>query len=79
MGPRNLSAQRMFEELAREHRPECAFRGRSARDFRNWKRRTLPRVLATLGGFPRRVPPRDEVVFIPTDRQEYQTQKVISR
>jgi hypothetical protein len=57
---RNLSAQKMFEELAREHRPECAFRGKTRRDFTAWKKKTLPRVAACLGGFPKKVPPRPE-------------------
>ena len=62
MKQRNLSPQRMFELLAAEHRPECAFAGRSPRDFAAWKRLTLPRVLATLGDFPPRVPPRPELL-----------------
>lgn len=60
MRSRNLSAQRMFEELAREHRPACAFAGADARDFAAWKKKTLPRVMATLGDFPPKVAPEPE-------------------
>lgn len=59
---RNMSAQEMFHKLALEHRPECAFRGRNRRDFSAWKRKTLPRVLATLGEFPRKVPLRPQLL-----------------
>jgi len=59
---RNLSAQRMFEQLAREHRPTCAFQGTRPADFETWKRETLPQVMATLGDFPERVPPEPELL-----------------
>ena len=55
---RNLSPQQMFIRLAAEHRPECAFRG----NFAAWKKKTLPRVLATLANFPKKVPPRPQLL-----------------
>jgi len=58
---RNLSPQRLFMELAARHRPECAFEGSGAADFRRWQQQTLPRVLATLGDSPARVDPRPEL------------------
>jgi dienelactone hydrolase len=57
---RNLSAQKMFEQLAREHKPQCAFRGRNKRDFQSWKRKTRPLVNACLGDFPGKVRPNPE-------------------
>lgn len=56
MSFRNLSPQAMFERLAQDHRPECGFSARADGDVAAWKARTLPRVLATLGESPRRVP-----------------------
>jgi hypothetical protein len=58
---RNLSPLEMFQRMAAEHRPVCAFTGTSAEDFRRWKSETLPRVLATLGDRPPRVPPNPEM------------------
>jgi dienelactone hydrolase len=62
MTVRNLSPQLMFERLAQEHRPECRFRGRTPAQFRRWRAATLPRVLATLGDAPRRVPPNPQLL-----------------
>ena len=53
---RNLSPQAMFEQLALAHQPTLRFAGRTREDFAAWKDRALPRVLATLGDFPARVP-----------------------
>jgi hypothetical protein len=52
----------MFLGLAAEHRPEFKFAGRNRRDFAAWKKRALPRVLATLGDDPPRVPPRPQLL-----------------
>jgi dienelactone hydrolase len=62
MSVRNFSPMTMFERLAAENRPACAFRGKTPRDFAAWKKRSLPAVLATLGDRPARVPPRPELV-----------------
>ena len=59
MAFRNLSPQRMFEELASRHVPECSFR--RGVPFARWKRQTLPKVLDTLGAFPGRVPANAEL------------------
>ena len=55
---RNLSPQAMFERMAREHRPTAGFeRAREAGEsFAQWKARTWPQVLATLGDWPVRSP-----------------------
>ena len=62
MSLRNLSPQHMFQALALEHRPACRFAGKTRADFRRWHQRTWPRVLATLGKFPPRVPPRPQLL-----------------
>lgn len=56
MSFRNLSPQAMFEKLALEHRPQYQFAGHSREDFEAWKEVALPKVLATIGEFPQRVP-----------------------
>lgn len=62
MTVRNLSPQQMFVELAARHVPACRFDGKTRRDFGAWKRRTLPKVLATLGESPAPVPARPELL-----------------
>ena len=59
---RNLSPQRMFIDLANDHKPECRFRGRDRKAFNAWKRKTLPKVLATIGDDPPRVAPDPELL-----------------
>ncbi len=56
MSFRNLSPQVMFEKLALEQRPEFSFDGQSREDVDAWRSAALPKVLATLGEFPPRVP-----------------------
>ncbi|MEJ7902001.1 MAG: alpha/beta hydrolase family protein, partial [Thermomicrobiales bacterium] len=56
MSLRNLSPQHMFEQMALAHPPEAKFAAFSADDFATWKSETLPRVIATLGDMPERVP-----------------------
>jgi len=52
MSLRNLSPQHMFEQMAKEHHPSSAFTGGS---FAEWKEKTFPRVMSTLGDFPAKV------------------------
>ncbi len=62
MSFRNLSPQRMFEQMALNHIPERRFTGRTAHDFYIWKEETLPKVIATLGDFPAHVDPNPELM-----------------
>jgi hypothetical protein len=62
MKTRNLSPQQMFIRTALEHKPSCRFTGRTPAAFAAWKRKTLPRVLATLGRYPKKVAPEPERV-----------------
>ncbi len=65
---RNLSPHEMFFRLALEHTPSHRFSGRTAEDFARWKEETWPRVLATLGDWPPRVPPNPELIVEWTER-----------
>jgi len=56
MSFRNLSPQHMFEQMALAHGPEARFSATSAQEFRTWKSATYPKVTATLGDMPERVP-----------------------
>ena len=56
MAFRNISPQTMFERMALEHVPQYRFQGRNRRDFDRWQKSALPKVLATVGDFPARVP-----------------------
>ena len=60
MTDRNLSPQVMFKKLAQAHPPLCRFDG--ATGFTEWKKDTLPQVLATLGEAPARVPLNPELL-----------------
>ena len=59
---RNFSPQKMFQEMASAHRPQCAFTGSTPADVEAWKAATWPRVLATLGDFPAPVAPDPELI-----------------
>ncbi|MCX6993894.1 MAG: hypothetical protein NT011_12235 [Kiritimatiellaeota bacterium] len=52
---RNLSPQLMFEKIAQEHKPICRFDAKE-QGFAAWKKKTWPKVYATLGDFPKKVP-----------------------
>jgi len=62
MSQRNLSPQEMFIRLAMAHTPEQRFSGSTPADFAEWKRVTLPKVLATLGEYPAKVPLNPELI-----------------
>jgi dienelactone hydrolase len=46
----------MFQQLALSQEPEAKFNATTAEEFQAWKQATDPRVLATLGDLPSRVP-----------------------
>jgi dienelactone hydrolase len=52
----------MFQEIARHHTPTNRFKGRTVSDFQQWKKTTYPKVLATLGDSPKKVPLRPELM-----------------
>lgn len=54
MHHRNLSPRRMFAEIAKEHVPLCQFNGKDKKYFSAWKKKTLPKVLSTIGDYPPR-------------------------
>jgi len=59
---RNVSPQQMFEQTALEHKPQFSFKGKSKSDFTAWKQTALPKVLATLGDFPVKVPLKPQLM-----------------
>jgi len=61
MADRNFSPTIMFQRMAAEHKPIYRFAGQTAEQFKAWKREALPRVLATIGDAPPRVPPNAEL------------------
>jgi hypothetical protein len=58
---RNLSPQKMFNDLAKAHQPEYKFTGKDKKDFLLWKKQALQKVLATLGDNPPKAPIRPEL------------------
>jgi dienelactone hydrolase len=62
MSFRNLSPQSMFEHMALEHTPQYHFKGRTRLAFRQWKKGAYPKVMATLGDLPPRVPPHPQLL-----------------
>jgi dienelactone hydrolase len=60
MSFRNLSPQKMFWEMAMEHAPEYTFK--PGTDFHRWKSEALPKVMATPGSYPERVPVNPELM-----------------
>jgi hypothetical protein len=52
----------MFELWGQEHTPEYAFTGSTPEEFAAWKAEALPKVLATLGNYPERVPLNPELL-----------------
>lgn len=62
MNSRNLSPHRMFELLAADHKPTNAFSQDKFGSVSQWQSETLPKVVATLGDFPERVPTNPELI-----------------
>jgi len=54
MSFRNLSPQKMFEQMALAHQPVHKFKAQTREEFEEWKRTALPEVRQTLGSFPPR-------------------------
>ena len=52
----------MFNRLAGDHVPLCRFSGTDRKSFTAWKRKTLSKVLATLGDPPPEAPLRPELL-----------------
>lgn len=62
MTDRNLSPYVYFERLAASHKPRHAFKGTTKAQFSTWKRTLAPKVLATLGDWPKKVPPHPQLL-----------------
>jgi len=59
---RNLSIQRHFEQQAKTHRPQLGFEGTGKSCWQQWREALLPKVEASLGEFPARVPLNPQVI-----------------
>ena len=59
---RNTSVHRYFCQLGERHEPEFRFTGRNQADWQAWKQQLLPKVRATLGNMPKKVPLNPEIV-----------------
>lgn len=62
MTDRNLSPFEYFQNLASSHKPRHTFTGKTSQDVARWKRTLLPKVLATLGHRPQKVPMRPKLL-----------------
>lgn len=76
MNTRNLSPQRMFQDMAARHVPEFQF-SRFQKDFSEWKAAAKPRVLQTLGDWPEAVDPNPRVITEWVDRGVHKRRIVI--
>ena len=61
MSVRNTSPHEMFVRMANEHVPQYHFAAHP-QDFAAWKSEALPKVMATLGDWPGRVPLNPEMI-----------------
>ena len=59
---RTIDSYTYFEKVGKAHKPKEVFTGRNPAQFKAWKRRVLPKVLATLGNRPARVKPDPELM-----------------
>jgi len=62
MHKRNLSPRRMFADIAKDHVPLCQFNGKDKKYFSAWKKKTLPKVLSTIGDYPERCAPNPQLL-----------------
>src|SRR5688572_29846917 len=62
MTQRNLSINRYFEDKAAQHTPRHRFSGKSKEDFQRWQAELRPKVLATMGKMPAKVPLNPEII-----------------
>ena len=59
---RTIDPYTFFERAGKAHTPKEAFAGRTGAQFKAWKKRVLPKVLATLGNRPAKVRPNPELM-----------------
>lgn len=62
MTSRNLDPKTYYERLSSDHKPPHVFTGRGKQKFQSWKRKLLPKVLATLGARPQTTAANPELV-----------------
>ena len=59
---RNLSVNAYFRALSKKHLPQFRFNGSSRSDWENWQEKLLPKVKASLGLMPEKVPLDPEII-----------------
>ena len=59
---RNLSINAYFRNMATGHDPQFRFAGSTREDWQNWKDALYPKLKATLGQMPRKVPLNPEII-----------------
>ncbi len=59
---RTIDPYSFYSNLALNHKPACAFTGKTPAQFKAWQKKTLPQVLATLGKRPGKVKPNAELL-----------------
>jgi len=60
---RNLSINAYFRNLAAGHIPQFRFNGSTKEDWQNWKDTLYPKLTATLGQMPHKVPLNPEIII----------------
>jgi len=59
---RNIDPYAFFAQQSLDHKPKSAFTGKTKPQFTAWQKKTLPKVLATLGNKPKAVKPNAELL-----------------
>lgn len=59
---RNLSVNAYFRSVSKKHRPTFRFEGSSSSDWKKWRKELLPKVKASLGQMPAKVPLNPEIL-----------------
>ena len=62
MANRNFSMIEYFNRKAAESTPLLAFKGRTKRDWQNWRRKAIKKYFELLGNFPKKVPLAADVI-----------------
>lgn len=62
MTDRNIDPFTYYDQMGASHRPRHAFAGKTRPQFDRWKRALRPKVLASLGRMPEKVPPKPKLL-----------------
>lgn len=59
---RNFSIDEYFVRMGQRHTPRFRFKGKTKRNWQQWKRALYPKIKATLGTMPTKTPLRPEII-----------------